>query len=57
MRLQKEFGHEELRLIMGEEKNKLIKGAKMRSDKDSLGSYTGVAVGEGEEPTQDADDL
>ena len=57
--MQKEFEHEELRLTMsGKRKNALDKGARMRSDEDSLGSYTGVTVGnEYEAPTQDADDL
>lgn len=36
----------------------LKKGAKMRSDEDALGSYTGVCSGnEYERPVQDADDL
>ena len=36
----------------------LKKGAKMRSDEDALGSYTGICVGdEYEKPVQDADDL
>ncbi len=36
----------------------LRKGAKMRSDEDTLGSYTGVsAENEYEQPVQDADDL
>ena len=34
----------------------LEKGAKMRSEEDALGSYTGVPQ-EGEVPEQDADDL
>ncbi len=37
-------------------KKGLAKGAKMRSEEDALGSYTGVCVG-GEKPVQDADDL
>lgn len=37
---------------------KLKKGADMRSDGDSLGSYTGVnSDNEYEKPEQDADDL
>ncbi len=33
-------------------------GAKMRSDEDTLGSYTGVPTGDEESmPVQDADDL
>lgn len=39
-------------------KKKLEHGAKMRSDEDALGSYTGVyAEDEWEKPVQDADDL
>ena len=39
-------------------KKKLNRGAKMRSDEDSLGSYTGVCTdNEYETPVQDADDL
>lgn len=34
----------------------LGKGAKMRSEEDALGSYTGVPA-EGGAPEQDADDL
>lgn len=34
----------------------LEKGAKMRSEEDALGSYTGVPA-EGGAPEQDADDL
>lgn len=34
----------------------LKRGAKMRSEEDALGSYTGVPA-EGEVPEQDADDL
>lgn len=37
---------------------KLNKGADMRSEEDSLGSYTGVnSDNEFEKPEQDADDL
>ncbi len=37
---------------------KLNKGADMRSEKDSLGSYTGVnSENKYEKPEQDADDL
>lgn len=40
------------------DKKKLERGAKMRSDEDTLGSYTGVyAEDEWEKPVQDADDL
>ena len=40
------------------DKKKLERGAKMRSDEDALGSYTGVyAEDEWEKPVQDADDL
>lgn len=36
----------------------LERGAKMRSDEDSLGSYTGVSTSDKyEKPVQDADDL
>ena len=36
----------------------LKKGAKMRSNEDSLGSYTGICTSdEYEKPVQDADDL
>lgn len=36
----------------------LKKGAKMRSEEDALGSYTGVTTdSDFEVPTQDADDL
>ncbi len=39
-------------------KKKLERGAKMRSEEDALGSYTGVdATDEWEQPVQDADDL
>ena len=39
-------------------KKKLDRGADMRSDKDSLGSYTGVnSDNKYEKPEQDADDL
>ena len=39
-------------------KKALQKGAKMRSEEDSLGSYTGVcSENEYETPVQDADDL
>ena len=39
-------------------KKPLKKGAKMRSEEDSLGSYTGVcSENEYETPVQDADDL
>ena len=37
-------------------RNKLSHGADMRSEEDTLGSYTGVCE-RGEKPTQDADDL
>lgn len=37
-------------------KKSLRRGADMRSEEDSLGSYTGIAP-EGERPLQDADDL
>ena len=44
--------------MSGKRRNALEKGAKMRSDEDRLGSYTGVTVGnEYDDPTQDADDL
>ena len=37
---------------------KLNRGAKMRSEEDSLGSYTGVNTDNAyEKPIQDADDL
>ena len=40
------------------EKKALKKGAKMRSEDDTLGSYTGVNTSdEYEKPVQDADDL
>ena len=40
------------------QKRGLQKGAKMRSEDDALGSYTGVCIGdEYEKPVQDADDL
>ncbi len=43
---------------MKEKKKCLNKGAKMRSEDDTLGSYTGVCVpNEYEKPEQDADDL
>lgn len=43
---------------MRSRKGTLSKGAKMRSEEDSLGSYTGVCSGnEYETPVQDADDL
>ncbi len=39
-------------------KKPLRKGAKMRSDEDYLGSYTGVCAEDAESrPVQDADDL
>lgn len=39
-------------------KKRFKKGAKMRSDGDALGSYTGVVPNESHElPVQDADDL
>ena len=39
-------------------KKKLNRGAKMRSEEDSLGSYTGICSdNEYETPVQDADDL
>ena len=39
-------------------KKALQRGAKMRSEEDSLGSYTGVcSENEYETPVQDADDL
>ncbi len=43
---------------MGRKRTLGRKGASMRSDKDMLGSYTGVsAENEYEQPVQDADDL
>ena len=39
-------------------KSKLKRGANMRSDEDTLGSYTGFCSPDGHErPVQDADDL
>ena len=39
-------------------KKALERGAKMRSEEDSLGSYTGVCIEDAHEvPVQDADDL
>ena len=44
--------------MMKSEKNSALKrGAKMRSDEDTLGSYTGVTTDDREIPTQDVDDL
>mgnify|MGYP005808653751 CR=1 FL=1 len=37
--------------------NALGRGAKMRSEEDALGSYTGVTDDPLEPPVQDADDL
>lgn len=59
------FGQQELRRqvqryegLTVSAKKKLEHGAKMRSDEDALGSYTGVyAEDEWEKPVQDADDL
>lgn len=43
---------------MQKKKSRLAKGAKMRSEEDVLGSYTGVVPNESHElPVQDADDL
>lgn len=43
---------------MREKKKSLQKGADMRSDEDSLGSYTGICSENiYEQPVQDADDL
>lgn len=43
---------------MSKEKKSLQKGADMRSDEDSLGSYTGICSEDiYEKPVQDADDL
>ena len=38
-------------------KGALRKGARMRSEEDALGSYTGVPSDGGDMPVQDADDL
>ena len=44
--------------MSGSRKKALEKGAKMRSEEDSLGSYTGIRTDNAcETPTQDADDL
>lgn len=46
------------RRMKGGEKKDLNKGADMRSEEDSLGSYTGICTeDEYETPVQDADDL
>ena len=42
---------------MRAKKRTLQKGAKMRSDEDTLGSYTGICDDGYEKPVQDADDL
>lgn len=43
---------------MASKKTPLKRGAKMRSDEDALGSYTGVCGDSAyEKPVQDADDL
>lgn len=43
---------------MKRDPKELKKGAKMRSEEDSLGSYTGVCSDDKfEKPVQDADDL
>ncbi len=43
---------------MQKKKSRLAKGAKMRSEEDALGSYTGVVSDDcHEKPVQDADDL
>lgn len=48
--------NEELQIM--KKKNALKKGAKMSSQDDVLGSYTGVCTDSGyEKPVQDADDL
>lgn len=43
---------------MSGKRKALEKGAKMRSEEDSLGSYTGIRTDNAyEDPIQDADDL
>ena len=43
---------------MKQKQKALEKGAKMRSEEDALGSYTGIYTGDDDEtPIQDADDL